>query len=165
MCIIFRCDLSLFLPDPGGRPRKGFVGRLVGWSVCDVFLSSDDKYPSVWSKVFTFGTHIRHLERSHWAKYYFDWPDGGAIETVQSCELWKAVSQAPYVVQTWNFAHLCLSSQRTNLPQEPISSAYLDFPPFWIYWKTPKNLLKILKIQNGQSMTDQSSVKSKVGVA
>jgi len=55
----------ILLPDPGGRPRKGFVGWLVGRLVCDVFLSSDDKYPSVWSKVFTFGTHIRHLERSH----------------------------------------------------------------------------------------------------
>ena len=94
---------------------------------------------SVWLKVFKFCTHIRHLKKSHWAKYYFDWPDGGAKETVQSCELWKAVSQ--YVVQTWNFAHLCLSSQWTNLPQEPISPAYLDFPPFWIWWKTPKNLL------------------------
>ena len=26
-----------FLPDPGGRPRKGFVGRSVGRSVCPSF--------------------------------------------------------------------------------------------------------------------------------
>ena len=42
--------------------------------------------------------------------------------------------------------HTCVSPpKKTNLPQEPISSAYLDFPPFWIYWKTPKNDMEMLK--------------------
>ena len=103
---------------------------------------------SDWAKVLKLGRSVRHLLKSHWPEYYLDWPDGGAIGTVQSCKLWKAISQAPYVVQTWNFAQMCLSSQWTNLPQEPISSAYLDFPPFWILWKTPKSLLLLQKWTN-----------------
>ena len=129
-------DINLELIGLGGRSWAG-----LGWVSLAATLS-------VWSKVLKIGTHIRHLENSHWAQYYRDWPDGGAIETVQSCKLWKAVSQAPYVAQTWNFAQMCLSSQWTDLPQEPISSAYLDFPPFWILWKTPKSLLLLQKLIN-----------------
>ena len=45
------------------------------------------------------------------SKYYIDWPKGGAIATDWNRKLWTAISQAPLVLESWHFAHICHYSQ------------------------------------------------------
>ena len=70
-----------------------------------------------------------------------DWPEGGAIANSWNRQLWTGISHAPLVLESWDFVQTCHSSRGTTLPQEPITSGYLDFPPFLILWKTLKMYL------------------------
>ena len=94
-----------------------------------------------WSLFMPIGRMVEANAQQPWSKSHINWPKGGATAADRSCELWTGVSQAPLDLQRCNFAYICLSCWWTNLPQGPITSGYIDFPPFWIFWKTLKILL------------------------
>ena len=68
---------------------------------------------------------------------------GGAIISIPKRLDEKAAIRTPFGVETCPLVYLCHSLWETNLPQEPIKSAILDFSVQWKFDKTYKNYLKI----------------------